>query len=82
VNPNELLAECFHHRYASVFILDMLPIQLNGARIDDPAYTVLLDEWLERDYSALGYHVVRVPLLPPQGRLEFVLQSLSEQGPM
>jgi predicted ATPase len=29
LNPNEILLECFHHRYASVFILDRLPLQLN-----------------------------------------------------
>jgi predicted ATPase len=80
LNPNELLPECFHHRYASVFILDQLPLQLDGARIDDDAYTTLLDEWLVRDYSALGYHVERVPVLSPQERLTFVLERLSEQG--
>jgi predicted ATPase len=80
MNPNELLPECFHHRYASVFILDLLPLELDGARIDDEDYTVLLDEALVRDYSALGYDVVRVPVLSPQERLEFVLERLSEQG--
>jgi len=80
LNPNEFLPECFHHRYASVFILDRLPFQLDGARIEDDAYTVLLDEALVRDYSALGYRVVRVPVLSPQERLEFVLDRLSEQG--
>ena len=25
LNPNGILPECFHHRYASVFILDALP---------------------------------------------------------
>ena len=81
-NPNEFLAECFHHRYASVFILDLLPFQLDGARIEDDTYTVLLDEWLDRDYRALRYPVVRVPVLTPQERLEFVLERLSEQGQM
>ena len=80
LDPNELLAECFHHRYASVFILDLLPLQLDGARLEDEAYTVLFDEWLVRDYTALGYRVVRVPVLPPEERLAFVLESLSELG--
>ena len=79
-DPNEILAECFHYRYASVFILDLLPFQLDGARIQDDAYTVLLDEWLVRDYGALGYRVVRVPVLSPQERIEFVLGRLSGQG--
>jgi predicted ATPase len=77
---NELLAECLHHRYASVFILDLLPLELDGARIEGDTYTTVLDDFLVRDYSALGYTIVRVPVLSPQGRLEFVLETLSEQG--
>jgi len=80
MNPNEILAECFHHRYASVFVLDRLPFLQNGARIEDDVIAGLLDEWLARDYSALGYGVVRVPVLSPQERLAFVLERLSEQG--
>lgn len=82
LDPNELLPECLQHRYASVFILDLLPLELDGARIQDDTFTVLFDEWLVRDYSALGYRVVRVPVLPPQERLEFVLESLPAQGIM
>jgi predicted ATPase len=33
LNPNEILLECFHHRYASVFILDPLPFQLDDQRV-------------------------------------------------
>jgi predicted ATPase len=80
LNPNEILLECFHYRYASVFILDPLPFQENGVRDDDAAKAGYLDEWLARDYSALGYRVVRVPVLSPQERLAFVLERLSEQG--
>jgi predicted ATPase len=79
LDPNDLLAECFHHRYASVFLLDRLDLQLDGVRVPDDTYTVLLDEWLYRDYTALGYHVIRVPVLPPQERLEFILEKVSEQ---
>jgi len=80
LNPNELLADCFHYRYASMFLLDRLPFQQNGARIEDDAIAGLLDEWLARDYSALGYIVVRVPVLSIKDRLAFILERLSEQG--
>ncbi len=79
-NPNEFLAEYFPHRYASVFMLDPLPFQENGARDEDASIAGYLDEWHARDYSALGYNVVRVPVLSPQERLAFVLERLSEQG--
>jgi predicted ATPase len=79
LDPNDLLADCFRHRYAFVFLLDRLDFELDGARIKDDVYTVLLDKWLYRDYSALGYRVIRVPVLPPQERVEFVLEKLAEQ---
>jgi predicted ATPase len=80
LNPNEILLECFHYRYASVFILDPLPFQRNGTRDGDAPRVGYLDEWLAADYCALGYRVVRVPILPPQERVAFVLERLSEQG--
>jgi len=80
LNPNEILADCFHHRYASMFLLDRLPFQQNGARIEDDDIAGLIDEWLARDYCALGYNVVRVPVLSIKDRLAFILERLSEQG--
>jgi predicted ATPase len=80
LDPNEILAECFHHHYASVFILDPLPLELDGARIEDEAFTVRFDQALVADYGALGYSVLRVPVSSPQQRVEFVLQTLSERG--
>jgi predicted ATPase len=79
-DPNEILAECCRRRYASVFILDRLPLELDGARIDDDVMSDYLDEWLARDYEALGYDVVRVPVLPREERLAFILDRLSEEG--
>jgi predicted ATPase len=81
LDPNEVLAQCFHHRYASVFVLEPLPFEPDEERVEAMAALVgFLNEWLARDYTALGYDVVRVPVLPPKERLSFVLERLSEQG--
>jgi predicted ATPase len=81
LNPNEILAECFHHRYASVFMLDPLPFQPDDQRVEEIATIAgYLDELHARDYSALGYRVVRVPVLPPEERVVFVIEWISEQG--
>ncbi len=81
LNPNEILEECFHYCYASVFILDRLPMaRKTPLGPEDKASSIFIDEWLVRDYSALGYQVVRVPVLPPAERLAFVLDKLAEQG--
>ena len=83
LNPNEILPECFHHRYASVFILDRLPFQTDDQRIDEMGCIAgFLDEWHTRDYLALGYSVVRVPVLPSEARLAFIMDRVREQGPV
>jgi predicted ATPase len=80
LNPNEILCDCFQHRYASVFLLDRFPVEKDGIRAEDDVTAELIDEWLARDYSALGYDVVRVPVLSLRERLAFVLEWLSDQG--
>jgi predicted ATPase len=80
LNPNQILTECFRHRYATVFVLDRLPVQGDGLRPEDEAHAAFIDEWIRRDYRALGYNIVRVPVLPLQKRLAFVLERLSEEG--
>jgi predicted ATPase len=78
MDPNLILAECFTHHYAGVFILDRLPFRRNQTLGPEDNWTSdFLDAWLTRDYQALGYGVVRVPVLPPEERLEFVLHRLS-----
>lgn len=79
LDPNEILPECFHHRYASVFVLDRYPTQQDCARIEDDLTAEVLDEWHASDYGSLGYAVVRVPVLPPEERLAFVLERLPER---
>ncbi len=80
LNPNEILPDCFQYRYASVFMLNRLPYQQDGVRAGDDETAAYFEAWMLRDYSALGYNVVRVPVLSPKERLAFVLERLSEQG--
>ena len=79
IDTNEILPQCFYHHYASVFIFDRLPFQRNQPLgPEDAAHSEFLDEWLARDYTALGYRVLRVPVLSPQERLDFILQNLKD----
>lgn len=79
LDPNEILPNCFIHRYASVFILDRFPTQKDDARVEDEAAADFLDKHLWLNYAALGYDVIRVPVLPPEERCLFVLENLSEK---
>lgn len=81
LDPNELLLDCLRYRYASVFILDRLPFHRKETLgPEDERSSKFLDDWLVRDYSAIGYTVVRVPVMPPKERLEFILSTLSRRG--
>ena len=74
MDPNEILQDCFQHRYAAVFLLNRLPYQKDGVRVADDETAAFLESWMLRDYSALGYKVIKVPVLPPEERLSFVLR--------
>jgi len=82
LNPNEFLRECFQYRYASVFMLDRLPLQHDSLRYKYDELQSFTEEWHLRDYAALGYSITRVPVMPSEERLVFVLSVLSEQGLM
>jgi predicted ATPase len=78
---SEVLPYCFYHRYAGVFILDRLPLRRDQTLgPEDDVTSDFLDDWLERDYASLGYPVVRVPVLPPEERLSFILERLDDSG--
>lgn len=79
LDPNELLIYCFDHHYKSVFILDRLPFQQDGVRYEDDEMAEFHQSWLHKDYRALGYHPIRVPIISPEERLRFILKKLSEQ---
>ena len=76
MDPNEILPDCFQHRYVSVFFLDRLPYQQDGIRGGDDASAAYMESWMIRDYHELGYNVIRVPVLPPEERLAFILERL------
>jgi predicted ATPase len=80
LNPNEILLDCFQNRYASVFLLDRFPYQKDGVRAGDDAAAAYFESWTFRDYYALGYNVVRMPVMSPEDRLGFILERLSEGG--
>ena len=78
LNPNEILPDCFQYRYASVLMLNRLPYQQDGIRAGDDESAVYFEAWMLRDYRALGYNVIRVPVLPPEERLAFVLDKIQK----
>ena len=80
IDPNELLPDCFHLQYVSVFMLDRLPFDHDGVRYEDEEIAEFLHYCSLKDYTALGYRPIKVPVLPVEDRLTFILENLSHQG--
>jgi predicted ATPase len=60
-------------------MLDRFAYQRDGVRAGDDETAAYFESWMIRDSRALGYDVVRVPVLSPKERLAYVLERLSEQ---
>ena len=80
MDPNKILPDCFQYHYASVFLLERLPYLQDDIRAGGDESEDYFDSWMSRDYGALGYDIIKVPVLSPEERLNFVLDSLTEQG--
>ena len=78
MDPHELVDDCFHHHYRSVFILERLPFQQDGVRYEDDRCAEFHQFWLLKDYRSLGYSPIMVPVMVPEERLTFILEKLSE----
>jgi len=66
-----------HRRYKGIFILEPLEFVRDYARTEDDETVNMLDGLLYDSYSALGYKVNRVPVLPRiSERAQFVLDDL------
>ncbi|WOQ69862.1 ATP-binding protein [Microbacterium limosum] len=61
-------------RYATVFLLDLLPLAPDYARTEDPAAQRRIHDLLGQVYRELGFPVVTVPALAPDARVDLILQ--------
>ena len=80
LDPNAVLEACFRRRYRLVFLFDRLPLAADGVRVEDENTAAFLDGWLEKDYRALGYDVTRVPVMPVEDRVVFVVEQMQLCG--
>jgi len=72
--PEPLKSFDFRNQYDIIFILDLLPFEKDGLRVEkdeDEARTV--HEAIVSAYKSFGYDVVVVPVMPIEKRVEFIL---------
>ena len=64
--------------YKKVFILDYLPIVIDYARKEDLVAQKRLHSLLIEVYTTLGFPIVHVPVLPPEERVDYILQNVDK----
>ena len=71
-----LMAAINLYRYKKVFILDILPMVQDYARREDDNAQRKIHELLINVYTSLNFPVIHVPILPPDQRVDFILNNL------
>ena len=62
--------------YKKVFILDCLPLVQDCARREDEPAQKRIQALITEVYESLPFPIVRVPVLTPEERVDFILQHL------
>ena len=62
--------------YKKVFILDPLPLVQDSVRTEDESAQQSIHRLLTEVYESLPFPVVRVPVLPAEERVDFILKNL------
>lgn len=63
--------------YKKVFLLDMISYERDGVRTETLEDALRIHTRLGQAYEDAGMSPVRVPVLPPQERMEFILSHVS-----
>lgn len=66
------------YRYDKVFLLDLLPnYKEDREKKESPEMRIKLHLLIEETYTELGYELIKVPVMPVDERVEFILNKLS-----
>lgn len=73
--PDDLKGLQFRGRYSKVFLLDRLPFQDDGLRVESGEEVAReIHEEIARAYENFGYEIERVPVMPIGERADYILK--------
>ena len=72
----KLLKAIENTSYKKIFILDRLPFTKDYARTEDEDDQKKIHQLIIDVYTSLGFPIVKVPVLPPTERVEFILNNI------
>ena len=64
-------------RYKKIFLLEPLPLEKDGIRVEDEMKRRELYDTISEIYSRIGYELIMVPSMPVKERISFILSNIS-----
>jgi hypothetical protein len=78
IEPDSKLIEALKYAYyKKIFIMELLPLDKDYARLEDAAMQQKIQDKIIEVYNARNEPVVMVPVLPPKERVKFILDRLN-----
>jgi len=63
-------------RYRKIFLFERLRIKQDEVRNENEEDSILIERLIEETYLYLGHEITRVPVLPLERRVDFILENL------
>lgn len=76
IDPKEPEEKSAGIRYRKIFLFERLRIKHDEVRNENEGDSILIDRLIEETYRTLGYEIIRVPVLPLERRVDFILENL------
>tara|TARA_X000000950_G_C13713206_1_gene577079 strand:+ start:135 stop:674 length:540 start_codon:yes stop_codon:yes gene_type:complete len=70
---NQAIKKC---NYKKIFVLDRLPLIKDYARIENKNDQIVIQNLIIKAYESLSFPIIHVPVLPPQERMQFIINNL------
>ena len=77
--PKELMEAARKTNYKKIFLFDMLKFKNEGVRAEDEETQHKIYGIIKETYESLGYNPIRVPVISPEERLDFILEEIRKE---
>jgi len=75
-DPDPIIELASNRIYKAVFLLEQLPFQKDGARIENADSAQRINDLLYQAYSELGSRIITVPVMSIADRADFILARI------
>jgi predicted ATPase len=74
--PKEIAGFDYTNRYEKIFVLERLPFEDDGLRIETEEQAQEVHDIIVQQYQSFGYSPILVPVLPVEQRTDYILDKI------